>query len=217
MLGSQRRVWCPKWTPASSSSLMPTSAIRSLAWLSFAGLGAGRGPGRFEPPRIVRRRQRRVRDPLRHVVRRIGAQFRDLAALAAGRARSSAAARSAGQRRARTRAARPSRGCVEAELGRRAGTAARVRACRAARSWDRRRSDGRSPVMWARIWCVRPVSSRTWSSASRPTRSATSKWVTAGRGRRPPTTTRSGARWSRPSGASIVPVREEGQPSTRAR
>ena len=30
ILGFQRRVWWPKWTPASSSSLMPISVAKEL-------------------------------------------------------------------------------------------------------------------------------------------------------------------------------------------
>ena len=45
-------------------------------------------------------------------------------------------------------------------------------------------------------------------------RSTTSRCVTTTMRRAPPTTTRSAARWSRPSGASMRPVRDDGQPST---
>jgi hypothetical protein len=42
ILGFQRRVWWPKWTPASSSSAMPTSATGcySLVVMQFFGAAA---------------------------------------------------------------------------------------------------------------------------------------------------------------------------------
>src|ERR1700678_1270773 len=36
ILGFQRRVWCPKCTPASSSSRMVTTDMRGPLWLPFA-------------------------------------------------------------------------------------------------------------------------------------------------------------------------------------
>src|SRR5688572_19582371 len=49
ILGFQRRVWCPKWTPASSNSFIPMSATRCTSGLlppplRSAGLPEGRPP-----------------------------------------------------------------------------------------------------------------------------------------------------------------------------
>ena len=68
-----------------------------------------------------------------------------------------------------------------------------------------------------RIWCVRPVSRRASTSVSAGSASITVKCVRASRAPRPRTARFSGARWSRPSGASIVPERERGRPSISAR
>src|SRR5438105_9609926 len=43
IFGFQRRVWWPKWTPASSSSRMETTAMRLLPWLTLALLRRARG------------------------------------------------------------------------------------------------------------------------------------------------------------------------------
>jgi hypothetical protein len=69
----------------------------------------------------------------------------------------------------------------------------------------------------ARIWCVRPVSSRTHNNVVRGSCSTTRKWVTAARpwSVRVDTTVRRTR--SRPIGASIVPLSAVGRPSTRAR
>ena len=74
-----------------------------------------------------------------------------------------------------------------------------------------RRTPGRPRPGWpiasrcARIWCVRPVSSRTRSSVSRGSARSTSKCVTASRGSSVSVEMRVRTRRSRPSGASIVP------------
>src|SRR3954454_12678334 len=53
IFGFQRRVWWPKWTPASSSSLRPISAIvESLPWVVWMWLPRARGT---RPRRSVRR------------------------------------------------------------------------------------------------------------------------------------------------------------------
>ena len=64
---------------------------------------------------------------------------------------------------------------------------------------------------------MRPVSSRTRSSVSCGSARSTSKWVTASRGSSVSVETRVRTRRSRPSGASIVPRRAGGRPSTSAR
>ena len=69
----------------------------------------------------------------------------------------------------------------------------------------------------ARIWCVRPVSSRTRSSVSPGSARSTAKWVTAGRGSSVSDEIRVRSWRSRPSGASIVPRSAGGRPSTSAR
>src|SRR5215510_4265563 len=46
IFGFQRRVWCPKWTPASSSSFRPTCCIRP-----FSRLGPIYAPVSFSPAR----------------------------------------------------------------------------------------------------------------------------------------------------------------------
>ena len=63
---------------------------------------------------------------------------------------------------------------------------------------------------WTRIWCVRPVSSRSSSSARGPSSSTTSKCVTASRGVAVSSEWRVLSSRSRPIGASIRPVRERG-------
>ena len=69
----------------------------------------------------------------------------------------------------------------------------------------------------ARIWCVRPVSNRTRRSVARGSVSSISKWVRAARGWSVSIEWRVRTRRSRPIGASIVPRRAGGRPSTRAR
>ena len=59
---------------------------------------------------------------------------------------------------------------------------------------------------WARIWCVRPVSSRTRSSVVAGSARSTSKCVIASRGSSVSVERRVRTRRSRPSGASIVPA-----------
>ena len=49
ILGFQRRVWCPKWTPASSSCFMVTTATRAPFPRFAVPAGADAGPG--APPR----------------------------------------------------------------------------------------------------------------------------------------------------------------------
>jgi hypothetical protein len=44
ILGFQRRVWCPKWTPASSSCFMVTTAVMttpSIGWSNTASTPEG--------------------------------------------------------------------------------------------------------------------------------------------------------------------------------
>src|ERR671914_2075161 len=54
ILGFQRRVWWPKWTPASSSSLMPISVAKESAPFWFvAPPAATRDPGRLGPGRAA--------------------------------------------------------------------------------------------------------------------------------------------------------------------
>ena len=103
------------------------------------------------------------------------------------------------------RAARRSRG-AGTPAGSRAGTGA-------ARPWRGPVPYSGSPTTgWpmasrcARIWCVRPVSSRTRSSVSAGSARSTSKCVTAVRGSSVSVETRVRTRRSRPSGASIVPA-----------
>ena len=64
---------------------------------------------------------------------------------------------------------------------------------------------GRSPPRWTRIWCIRPVSSRTRRSAWPAQSRSTSKCVTASRGVSVSSETRVGSSRSRPIGASIRP------------
>src|SRR5918999_5728646 len=70
ILGFQRRVWWPKWTPASSSSLMPISVAKESAPFCLfsprrllrgtrAGL-ARAGPLRFLPTRVRQRSPERI-------------------------------------------------------------------------------------------------------------------------------------------------------------
>ena len=138
---------------------------------------------------------------------------------ASARARSSAAARSPGQRRLGASIRSPVVGCVERE---------RVpawRNCRLrARGRRGRRTPGRrttgSPIAsrWTRIWWVRPVSSR--ASQERPAHRAaraTSNHVTASRGVSLSIDRRVRSARSRPIGASIRPVLERGAPRTSAR
>src|ERR1700694_5287993 len=67
IFGFQRRVWWPKWTPASSSSRMETTAIGApsrLVWVVLpAGLGAHR-PQRPAPRRGMVRRGGGTGSPL---------------------------------------------------------------------------------------------------------------------------------------------------------
>ena len=67
---------------------------------------------------------------------------------------------------------------------------------------------------WARIWCVRPVSSRR--EAARCAASTTSKWVTASRARSVRVDITVRLPRSRPIGASMVPLSASGRPSTSA-
>src|SRR5919106_1632244 len=70
ILGFQRRVWWPKWTPASSSSLMPISVAKESAplWCVLAPPAASRDPGRlaragplrFLPTRVRQRSPERI-------------------------------------------------------------------------------------------------------------------------------------------------------------
>src|ERR1700675_3089568 len=62
ILGFQRFVWCPKWTPASSSSFIVSPAI--VPPVRFASAAPFRGPSRA-PHRL----SRGVRDGLRRVLR----------------------------------------------------------------------------------------------------------------------------------------------------
>ena len=131
---------------------------------------------------------------------RVGAQARS--------ASSVPQSRSAGQRRFALADRSPRDRMRERQPRARAGTGARARARpRAAVLAGRRRPGGRSPRRCARIWCVRPVSSRTRSSVvarQRPLdlevraapRAASSVSVDM----------RVRTRRSRPSGASIVPL-----------
>ena len=87
----------------------------------------------------------------------------------------------------------------------------------------RARTPGRRATGWpiasrcARIWCVRPVSSVTRSSVSSGSARSISKCVTACLGSSVSVEIRVRVRRSRPSGASIVPARAGGRPSTSAR
>ena len=99
---------------------------------------------------------------------------------------------------------------------RRAGTACSGRTC-AARPYS-----GSPTTGWpiasrcARIWCVRPVSSVTRSSVSSASARSVSKCVIAWCGSSVSVEIRVRTRRSRPSGASIVPRRAGGRPSTSA-
>ncbi len=60
ILGFHRRVWWPKWTPASSSSLMPTSVAKEMlpcvcVWLMPAGRTRTRAVSRAGPRPTTRR------------------------------------------------------------------------------------------------------------------------------------------------------------------
>src|SRR5262245_55351928 len=52
MFGFQRRVWWPKWTPASSSSLRPASGIRNSPWFGEESPVALAGDSAWWPVRI---------------------------------------------------------------------------------------------------------------------------------------------------------------------
>src|SRR2546430_16905629 len=61
ILGFQRRVWWPKWTPASRSSRIETTDIGEIPFLVGAAIAAG-GPGwnrrpstPAPPPRLIHR------------------------------------------------------------------------------------------------------------------------------------------------------------------
>ena len=101
--------------------------------------------------------------------------------------------------------------------GRRAGTGAPARGGPACRTPDRRRPDARSPAgargsgACARSRAARAAACRCGSARS------TSKWVIASRGSSVSVETRVRTRRSRPSGASILPRRAGGRPSTSAR
>ena len=94
---------------------------------------------------------------------------------------------------------------------------ARARAAPRCRIRGRRRPGWPIASRWARIWCVRPVSSVTRSSVSSGSARSVSKWVTAWCGSSVSVEIRVRTRRSRPSGASIVPRRAGGRPSTSAR
>ena len=70
---------------------------------------------------------------------------------------------------------------------------------------------------WARIWCVRPVSSRTPQQRASGSASLDLEVRDLGARRVGVRRMRVRTRRSRPSGASIVPVRAGGRPSTSAR
>ena len=64
IFGFQRRVWCPKWTPASSSCFMVTTAtMGSLPVVRCASRCAGAGPGAPKGDRGMARVQGVVWDP----------------------------------------------------------------------------------------------------------------------------------------------------------
>ena len=100
---------------------------------------------------------------------------------------------------------------LEAAGGARAGTGARGRDRRRPRRPGSPQTGRPIASRWTRIWCVRPVSSRTleqrpWLRASR----RRSNQVTASRGVAVSSEWRVRSRRSRPIGASIRPVRERG-------
>ena len=99
----------------------------------------------------------------------------------------------------------PVTGCAKRSRAR-AGTGARARD-RPSRRTSGSPETGRSiAARWTRIWCVRPVSRRTSSSACSGRSSTTSNRVTASRGSSVSSDRRVGSRRSRPIGASIRPV-----------
>ena len=131
--------------------------------------------------------------------------------------------------RARPEVVGQRRADLDARAGRPGWSKARRAACRNWRSSPRlarrgrrtpgrRRPGGRSPRRCTRIWWVRPVSSRTRSSALRGQRALDLEVRASPRAaRRCRSTCASAWRRSRPIGASIVPVRAGGRPSTSAR
>ena len=205
IFGFQRRVWWPKCTPASSSSFMETTAtLRPFGWLT------------------VRRRARTepgcegAGTPVRRLRRVGGSEPANRSGYAAAR-------------RSLERLARGRRGSGEREVELLAGE--RVLEAEpvgvqelalepevAGDAVDGSPQTG-SPIAsrWTRIWCVRPVSSRTSSSARAPSSSCTSNHVTASRGVSVSSERRVRSRRSRPIGASIRPVRDRGAPRTSAR
>src|SRR5215218_162857 len=63
IFGFQRRVWCPKWTPLSSSCFMLTTAIAASLFCArppAAHLGSSRAPGGAPPWRPAAPRTRRL-------------------------------------------------------------------------------------------------------------------------------------------------------------
>ena len=100
---------------------------------------------------------------------------------------------------------------------RRAGTACSARACPACPYSGSPATGWPIASRCARIWCVRPVSSVTRSSVSSASARSVSKCVTAWCGSSVSVEIRVRTRRSRPSGASIVPRRAGGRPSTSAR
>ena len=206
IFGFQRRVWWPKWTPASRSSLISTRATLRLPFSILACRLAGRGT------RGCNLGQARGR------VRRTGSglsRHRGYAKAQARRARSSACARSAGNgewnaSRSPVRVAR-ARGASRGETGARGRTRRSPPYSRSPQSgWPIARK-------CARIWCVRPVSRRTRSRLDVGRASSSAKCVRASRGVAVAIDIRRRRRRSRPSGASIVPARAGGRPLTSAR
>ena len=159
IFGFQRRVWWPKWTPASSSSLMPTSghgAAPLCDWWCSPRRGIARtrrsdAPGRAASPGLGRGSSD-------------GGSATESSASQVSRSapRRSAPARSAGQRRA--------------DVDRLAGDRMRERQARGVQELALEAEQpgvpysGSPATGWpiacrcARIWCVRPVSRRTRSS-----------------------------------------------------
>ena len=205
ILGFQRRVWWPKWTPASSSSLMPTWATDAAPLCMDVGLR----PGESEASRT-----RRSTAPGRAAgLGRRALEDRPGSGSDATRGLTPAPARAE-----RRRAGRPA--AASARRPARRSPGARRPAASACRNWRSRPSSaGASPYSgspatgWpiacrcARIWWVRPVSRRTRSSVTpRQRRARSSKCVTAARGSSVSVDIRVRTRRSRPSGASIVPA-----------
>ena len=159
IFGFQRRVWWPKWTPASSSSRMETapveagsvetdmeSSFRIGLWcVAPAGVEAHLPRGEAHAPRLGRRGVGTGRGKVSWASRR---RVRASAAARSGGSGDETSTGSPGERMREREPRRVEELPLEAEVARDAVVGSPA--------------TGRSiAARWTRIWCVRPVSSRT--------------------------------------------------------